>query len=568
MRKSKIFAMTLGVLCGGMALLTGCDQYEAYVINAPEDLKDRIDSIAAANNPQRGDTLKLDILTPIVGPEDNSAGWWTSFSDGFTIPSNRLLHLEFDNFGTGENNWNNWNLCLASSANRDASDYSEYFLLRSDLYGWGNGDYDGGMIKSDYFDNLTAEDGWAEFRQKMQGARVIIEVDHSKAGYAYFTATNVAKDGTTFTCTYEQPVSATSDVVAFLVCDGSHFVVKDAYTVSSKILEIEDQQAESLTLRGCPTTMELGTEDYWGNTTATVTFADGSSTPVEKDNLVITLPDFTTPGVKTVICTYNLTKLGNLGTPVSAYYNINVYDPNAIPEDGMSLAVTKMPEKTVYKSQGGFIEALDVTGLEVTAKYANGSSEVMDLSNLQIYLDPVIGEREVMILYHSLAGTVSTSYPVTVEKGEFRVGAEDFTNVWWSTFSSDVVVPAGQSRTMKMLVLSDNIEFYHSPCTILRKADLTEYCVVRMDNYGWGDENYGLVALESDWNWDTFASFINNSIVVITVTNNGDGTAEIYYDVTYENGEKHFQSYRNIQVDKNNLQMALVTEESCLISID
>ena len=211
--------------------------------------------------------------------------------------------------------------------------------------------------------------------------------------------------------------------------------------------------------------MELGTEDYWGNTTATVTFADGSSTPVEKDDLVITLPDFTTPGVKTVICTYNLTKLGNLGTPVSAYYNINVYDPNAILEDGMSLEVTKMPEKTTYRAQGGFMDPLDLTGLEVTAKYANGAREVMDLADLQIYLDPVIGEREVMILYHSLAGTVSTSYPVTVEKGEFRVGEEDCSTPWWAAFSSDVVVPAGQSRTMRMLVLSDNAANWHSPCT-------------------------------------------------------------------------------------------------------
>lgn len=566
MRKSKIFAMTLGVLCSGTALLTGCDQYEAYVINAPEDLKDKIDSIAAANNPQRGDTLKLDILTPIVGPEDNSAGWWTAFSDYFTIPSNRLLHLEFDNFGTGDNNWNNWNLCLAEGT-RDASGYAEYFLLRSDLYGWGNSDYDAGLIKSDYFDNLVGDDGWAVFREKMNGARVVIEVDHSKAGYAYVTATHTAKDGTTFTCTYEQPVSATSDINAFLVCDGSHFVIKDAYTISSKVLEIEDQQAESLTLKGCPSTLELGEEDYWGKTTATVTFADGSSTAVEKDDLVLTLPDFSTPGVKTVICTYNLTKLGNLGTPVSAYYNINVYDPNAIPEDGMSLEVTKMPEVTTYKSQGGFIDPLDLTGLEVTAKYANGTREVMDLADLQIYLDPVIGEREVMILYHSLTGTVSTSYPVTVEKGEFRVGEIDCTTPWWVAFSSDVVVPAGQSRTMKMLVLSDNAANWHSPCTILRRADLTEYCVVRMDNFGWGD-NYGDAVLESNWDWDTFMSNINNSTVIITVTNHGDGTADIHYDVTYENGEIHFQDYRGIPVDKNDLQMALVTEGSCLISID
>lgn len=563
MRKSKIFAKTLGVLCSGTALLTGCDQYEAYVINAPEDLKDRIDSIAAANNPQRGDTLKLDILTPIVGAEDNTAAWWTSFSDYFTVPSNRLLHLEFDNFGTGENNWNNWNLCLAEGK-RDTDGYSEYFLLRSDLYGWGNSDYDAGLIKSDYFDNLTAEDGWAQFREKMNGARVVIEVDHSKAGYAYVTAKHVAKDGTTFTCTYEQPVSATADINAFLVCDGSHFVIKDAYTVSSKILEIEDQQAESLRLEDTPTVLEMGNEDFWMNTKATVTFADGSSMPVGIDDLTLTLPDFSTTGQKTVIATYNKTKLGNLGTPVSAYYNVNVINPIS------RLEVTHMPEVTTYRAHGGFMDPLDVTGLEVTAYYADGTPEIMDLANLQIYLDPVIGDRQVMIVYNGTSATVSTSYPVTVEKGEFRVGVEDCSTPWWTAFSNDVVVPAGQSRTMRMRVLSDNAANWHSPCTILRKADLSEYCVVRMDNFGWGasyDGNANLVT-ECDWNWDEFMNNINNSVVSITVNNIGDGTAEIYYDVTYENGEKHFQVYRGLPVDKNNLQMALVTEGSCLISID
>ena len=89
-----------------------------------------------------------------------------------------------------------------------------------------------------------------------------------------------------------------------------------------------------------------------------------------------------------------------------------------------------------------------------------------------------------------------------------------------------------------------------------------------MDNFGWGDDNSAGVVAESNWNWDAFMSMQNMSMVTITVTNNGDGTAEILYNVTYPNGEEHFQKYSNIIVDSADLQTALVTEESYLVLFD
>ena len=120
--------------------------------------------------------------------------------------------------------------------------------------------------------------------------------------------------------------------------------------------------------------------------------------------------------------------------------------------------------------------------------------------------------------------------------------------------------------TVHLFVYSDNLANWHSPCTILRKADMTEYGVVRMDNFGWGagyDGNPNLV-LESDWNFDTFAANQNMSAVSITVTNNGDNTADIRYNVTYANGETHFQQYSGITVDSADVQFAFVTEASYL----
>ena len=78
---------------------------------------------------------------------------------------------------------------------------------------------------------------------------------------------------------------------------------------------------------------------------------------------------------------------------------------------------------------------------------------------------------------------------------------------------------------------------------------------------------YNTATLTSDWNWDNFASSISGSRVAITVTNNGNNTADILYKVTYVNGESHFQKYAGVTVDSSDLNCALVTEGSYLVII-
>src|SRR5690554_2169223 len=176
--------------------LVGCEEVEIYKIDAPPDLQARIDSIAAAKaSVDTGDTTYIDILTAIVGAEDNSSAWWTAFSDYFTIPTGKLLHLEFVNH-SGVENWNNWNLAVANEvADRDGDDYAEYFVLRSDAFGWGNGEFDLGLVSHNYPDTDGDGDIWNDFRTTMQGAYVTLEVDHSASGNVFVTATAVGTNG-------------------------------------------------------------------------------------------------------------------------------------------------------------------------------------------------------------------------------------------------------------------------------------------------------------------------------------------------------------------------------------
>ena len=111
----------------------------------------------------------VDVSTLEIGTSDCSAAWWTSFSDYFKIPAGQSLHLGFENHTSGVGNWNNWNLCVSTDDERGGGDYAEYFVVRSDLFGWGDS-YGSGTWTSEGYDD------WDAFRANMEGANVSIDI--------------------------------------------------------------------------------------------------------------------------------------------------------------------------------------------------------------------------------------------------------------------------------------------------------------------------------------------------------------------------------------------------------
>ena len=448
-------------------------------------------------------------------------------------------------------------------ADRDGEGYAEYFVLRADAFGWGNEDFDLGLVSQNYPDTDGDDDIWNDFRTTMQGAHVTLEIDHSATGFVFVTATAVGTNGTELVMTYNHPVSATEDINAFLICDGSHFLMKEAYLLPSQVTAIEDYDPVTLTVTGAPESVEIGNENFWGNAVASVTFADGATVEVDSADLSFTVvPDMTTVGEKTVLVAYSKTKLGAYTQAVSAYYNLDVNNVAS------SLEITSMPDITEYFFFTSDPIVFNTKGMEVTATYVDGSTGVLPIGNLEIgTISATEGTQNVEVSYVGASGTVTTTVPITLTKGTAQVGATDFSTAWWTAFSEDFNVASGATRTLTMYTYSNGLNNWHSPSTILRKADLTEYAVVRMDNFGWGD-GYGTATLANDWNFDIFGANISGSKVVITVTNHGDNTADIRYDVTYATGETHFQEYAGITVDSSDLNCALVIEGAYLVLVD
>ena len=572
MKIKSLILKTLAVAAFVASVSVSCSEVSFIDINPPADLQSKIDSIAEANKKPESDTTWFTIATALVGAEDNSSAWWTEFSDYFTVSQGKRTVLEFYNHGKGVDNWNNFNVCLASGE-RDSDGYAEFFVLRSDTYGWGNADYNGAMFKN-YFPDVDGDgDIWNDFRTLMQGAYTKIEIDYASAGTAFVYTTAIATDGTELRQTYEQPVTGAS-LVCFLIADGSHMNMVKAYQVPSEIAEIPDEMAASIVVTGTPAAIEVGSEDFWGQGVATVTFTDGSTAVADTADITFVVPDLSTVGTKTILYSYSKTKQGNYGKAVAGTYTLEVTNP----------IVALEVSANAYLVGGAKYVTLSPGAVKVVAEYADGTSAPLKTSQFAVAF------TDDKLVYEGVEGTYKDAYTVTytsasgsvVEaKGDLviaksahpaqdpaLVGLEDNTTPWWAHFSNDWAVEPYTSQTVSMTVGSNCINNWHSPCTILWDAAHGEYAVVRMDNYGWNGVPHGgydTAVLTSNWNWDIYGPNQDGAQVSITVSNNGDNTANIRYNVVYKDGSVFFQYFDGITVNSADLSFACVVEGAHLI---
>lgn len=130
----------------------------------------------------------------VVGAEDNTTGWWTAFSDYYTLEANQTLTLSFTNYSDQAENFHNWLAVVTNDVDRAAEGYSEYFVLRNDNYGWAGGK----NTKDDtsWYTSLTSNFNWDTFKEDMDGAEVVLTLER-KGAQVTLNADITAADGVT-----------------------------------------------------------------------------------------------------------------------------------------------------------------------------------------------------------------------------------------------------------------------------------------------------------------------------------------------------------------------------------
>ena len=547
----------------GLTALTGCEGSDMFSVNGPDWLSEKIDSIANSN---KGTAPTISPTT--LGATDNSDAWWTSHLDAdIKIESNKSYSTTFTNYTSGANNYNNYVVVLRKA------DKTEYCCLRSDDYGWG--DSYGSCTHSN-----SASDDWGGWLAQMNGAKVTVTVTNYGDNTADVVAEVTGTEGLTSTQKYLGIPVESADLYLDFTTDGCHYVFDKA---EMDVADVKDQQPESMELIDVPTEVDKGTsvKDFTSTLKAKVTYADGAVKEVAASDLeFIVVPDMETVGEKYVVATLNKTLLGK-----AADKTISANAKFSVVAGIKSITVTKAPEHTNYYffNSSAFAGAdrtlaFDPTGMEVTAKYVEGEDAVLDNSKLTFSAIPATaGKHEVTITTENGRKTtvevnVAESKLVAANPTPSVVGATDNSSAFWTEFSDDIKIPAGQTLEYGFTNYTDAAANWHNFCVILRQASLTEYVVVRADNYGWTYDNAGPYGYKDctpsggQADWAAWLAAMNGAKCKVYITNNNNSRADIQITMLGNDGVTYTQSYLGISgIDVNDLQSALTVENAHVV---
>ena len=545
----------------GLTALTGCEGSDMFSVNGPDWLSEKIDSIANSNK----DVVPT-ISPTTLGATDNSDAWWTSHLDAdIKIESNKSYSTTFTNYTSGGNNWNNYVVVLRKA------DKTEYCCLRSDDYCWGDaiGGANGPLITH----SNSASGDWGAWLAQMNGAKVTVTVTNYGDNTADVVAEVTGTEGLTSTQKYLGIPVESADLYLDFTTDGCHYVFDKA---EMDVADVKDQQPESMELIDVPAEVDKGTsvKDFTSTLKAKVTYADGAVKEVTASDLeFVVVPDMETVGEKYVVATLKKTLLGK-----TADKTISANAKFSVVAGIKSITVTKAPEHTnYYFFNSSALEgvdhtlAFDPTGMEVTAKYVEGEDAVLENSKLTFSRIPATpGKHEVTITTENgrtatVEVNVAESAVKAVTPSPVSLGAEDCSTAWWTEFTENMKIPAGETFEFNFTNYTSGANNYNNYVVILRKADLAEYAVVRADNYGWGNGYAACTPIGTQGDWATWLATMNGAKVKLFVTNCNNGTADIQAIVTGNDGSVTTQSYLGINtIDPSDLNVSFVVDSSHL----
>ena len=571
----------------GLLVLTGCEGADLYGVTAPDWISEKIDSI---ENSKKGgeeevlEGMQEDVYT--VGATDFSTGWWAQFSKYYVIPEGKKFHLQFNlNINpSATNTYKNFAMILTNDVDRGGEGYLEYGAIRYDNQPSGNSEWGDYIDRSCVESTLTFSTDTDEGVDKL-GGKVTLTVDRSVPDAFTVTMTNGV-----VTKTYKQKTplanlnadQSNTNIRIFLVPEGSYINVLAANIEPiGGFTSAEDKNPVSMTLENVPDEVVKGTtlEDAMANISATVQFEEGVSKVVPAAELLFSaIPDMDEVGEKTLIVIYNKTFKGeNCDAPIVAYAKFKVVNEIA------SIAMTQAPVRTTYyfynsdatDGMEGRYLTFDPTGMEVVATYSDGTTAVIDNSKLTFTTVPAIPGSEKVIVSSANGKTFEVNVNVEVSNSAKAtpsttiVGAEDNSTGFWGAHAADVNVPAGETREFNFTNYSTLGGNWNNFVPILRRADLTEYAVVRADNYGWGtgyDGNPNLVTSGGQADWATWLAAMNGAKCTVWVTNCNNGTADVQCIMHGTDGIDYIQYYLGIRyVDPNDLFVSFTVDGCHLV---
>ena len=565
----------------GLTALTGCEGSDMYSVNSPDWLSEKIDSIEKSKVSTEEVLVGMNEDVYTVGNTDFSSGFWTSFSKYYVVQDNQKWNAVFNlNINpSATNTYKNFALVITNDVDRGGTGYTEYGAIRFDNQPSGNSEWGDHIDRSFVQSNLTFETDKDKGVDKL-GGKVTLTVDRSRVDTFMVKITNG-----TVTKTYIQPSKianlnadeSNTNIRCFLVPEGSFIDFQQSNIEPiGGYTSAQDKAPVSMVLNNVPAEVDKGTtlEEAMQNVSATVTFEEGVTKVIPASELLFSaINDMDEVGEKTLIVIYNKTFKGeNAATPIVANAKFNVV------AGIKTITVTQAPTRTnYYYYNSAAVDgvnhtlAFDPTGMVVNATYVEGEPGVIDNSKLTFSRIPATaGKHEVTITTENGRTTtvevnVAESAVKAVTPSPVSLGAEDCSTAWWSEFTENMKIPAGETFEFNFTNYSSGVNNWNNYVLILRKADLAEYAVVRADNYGWGIGYAACTPIGTQGDWATWLATMNGAKVKMFVTNCNNGTADIQAIVTGTDGSVTTQSYLGINtINPSDLNVAFTVDSSHL----
>lgn len=552
-----------------------------YSVNSPDWLSEKIDSIEKSKVSTEEVLVGMNEDVYTVGNTDFSSGFWTSFSKYYVVQDNQKWNAVFNlNINpSATNTYKNFALIITNDVDRGGTGYTEYGAIRFDNQPSGNSEWGDHIDRSCVQSNLTFETDADKGVDKL-GGKVTLTVDRSRVDTFMVKITNG-----TVTKTYIQPSKianlnadeSNTNIRCFLVPEGSFIDFQQSNIEPiGGYTSAQDKAPVSMVLNNVPAEVDKGTtlEEAMQNVSATVTFEEGVTKVIPASELLFSaINDMDEVGEKTLIAIYNKTFKGeNAATPIVANAKFNVV------AGIKTITVTQAPTRTnYYYYNSAAVDgvnhtlAFDPTGMVVNATYVEGEPGVIDNSKLTFSRIPATaGKHEVTITTENgrtatVEVNVAESAVKAVTPTPVSLGAEDCSTAWWTEFTENMKIPAGETFEFNFTNYSSGVNNWNNYVLILRKADLAEYAVVRADNYGWGNGYAACTPIGTQGDWATWLATMNGAKVKLFVTNCNNGTADIQAIVTGTDGSVTVQNYLGINtIDPSDLNVAFTVDSSHL----
>ena len=365
------------------------------------------------------------------------------------------------------------------------------------------------------------------------------------------------------------------------------------------------------------------------NITATVEFEQAVSKTVSSEDLQFqAIPDVETLGAKTLVAVYNKTYKGeNCAQPVIAYATFEVVDKmytsigatdNSTPFWGAHSEYIKVAPYETFVSNftnftngvsnwnnfcvvltrldaseyavvradnygwgdgygncipsggqadwGAWLAAMD--GAKVTTFVTNNGDGTADVKCIMLGNDGNTYYQD----YIGIGGVDPEDFyfHFTVDGSHIEfdnvIGEEDNSTPFWGAHSEYVNVPAGQTYSQRFKNFTNGAANWNNFCVVLTRLDASEYAVVRADNYGWGDSYAACIPSGGQPDWGAWLAAMDEAMVTVSVTNVGDGTADVKCVMVGNDGNTYYQDYIGISpIDVDNLYFHFTVDGSHLI---